>query len=60
MLDTPEAAQYWVISEANKQFTLCPTYPRYLVVPRKMNTKKILRETAGFRSKQRYTLLQAI
>jgi hypothetical protein len=47
----------WCITDANIQYGICPTYSKYLVVPRQCNTKKILRESALFRTKRRFPVL---
>ena len=40
----------WRISEVNSDYSLCPTYPKLIVVPRKISDEA-LRKVAEFRSK---------
>ncbi|RWS30682.1 myotubularin-related protein 3-like isoform X3 [Leptotrombidium deliense] len=42
----------WRISEVNKDFKLCPSYPRYLIVPKNI-TDKDLEEVSAFRYSHR-------
>ncbi|XP_025016172.1 myotubularin-related protein 6 isoform X2 [Tetranychus urticae] len=46
----------WSITDINVDYSLCDTYPRYLVVPCNEN-EQTLRESATFRSKSRIPVL---
>lgn len=45
-------ADKWRVTEVNKDYSLCPTYPKYLIVPTSASDDD-LRNVARFRSKGR-------
>lgn len=47
-----DSSTNWRISEINKDFKLCPSYPRYLVVPSNISDKE-LEQVASFRYSRR-------
>eukprot|EP00126_Sphaerothecum_destruens_P010011 Sdes_comp20655_c0_seq3m15947 len=49
----------WVMSDINKDFEVCPTYPKYVWVP-SICTATCLKESAKFRSKGRFPVLSYI
>lgn len=46
----------WMITDVNADYSLCDTYPKYLVVPYSAD-EQTLRESATFRSKSRIPVL---
>lgn len=46
----------WILSNINQDYSLCPTYPPFIVVPTKA-TKEILESSANFRTKSRLPVL---
>ncbi|XP_074599792.1 myotubularin related protein 6 isoform X2 [Brevipalpus obovatus] len=48
--------QDWIVTSVNDNYSLCDTYPRYLVVPFSAD-EQTLRESATFRSKSRIPVL---
>ena len=49
--------QYWIISFENDYFELCDTYPRCLAFPKQAVERKLLYESAAFRSRGRLPTL---
>ncbi|CBY11527.1 unnamed protein product [Oikopleura dioica] len=43
----------WIVTEENKDFGLCDTYPKYLVVPKMDKEKVNLQKVASYRSRNR-------
>jgi len=53
LLSSQSKNEVWKRCELNKEFQLCPTYPKHLLVPTKFNVDRDLLRVARFRSKQR-------
>ena len=51
-----ELPSYYRISAFNEEFTLCSTYPKYLIVPKKMDDS-YLKQLTEYRSKSRFPVL---
>ena len=50
--------QDWEISDINVKYELCPTYPKYLVLPKEIaSNKEFIYEAAKFRSKSRLPVI---
>ncbi|CAF1036361.1 unnamed protein product [Brachionus calyciflorus] len=46
-------SKHWRLSEVNKKFELCPSYPDFLIVPKSISDEQ-LRKVACFRSSKRF------
>ena len=46
-------SKLWRISEVNKKFDVCATYPEYLIVPKSISDEQ-LKKIAAFRSSKRF------
>ena len=51
-----ELPSYYRISAFNEEFNLCSTYPKYLIVPKKMDDS-YLKQLTEYRSKNRFPVL---